>query len=42
MVYNSLKAYKSWDEDVYYNTYQKAQDACLRKLIQIVNQNKDE
>jgi hypothetical protein len=25
-----------------YETYQEAQNACLRKLIEIVNQNKDE
>ena len=28
--------------DVYYTTYEEAELACLRKLIEIVNQNKDE
>ena len=30
------------DTEEGFETYQEAQDACLRKLIEIVNQNKDE
>jgi hypothetical protein len=40
VVYNDLRVeYKSIDELNMYNSYEEAQDACLRKLIEIVKEN---
>ena len=43
VVYNDLRVeHRSMDELTMFDTYEEAQDACLRKLIEIVKNEKNE